>query len=89
MNAKLEKLSQMLKNHYCTWVELFKDEETGQEEPIERQELIEMELTDEECQIIKENAILHGEENNSLSQLTAYCNAERLEGSGSSRRIGF
>ena len=35
------------------------------------------------------NAILHGEESNSLSQLTTYCNAERLEGPGSSRRIGF
>jgi len=56
MNAKLEKLSQMLKNHYRTWVELFKDEETGQDEPIECQELIEMEITDEERQLIKEIA---------------------------------
>lgn len=56
MNAKLEKLSQMLKNHYRTWVELFKDEETGQDEPIERHELIEMEITDEERQLIKEIA---------------------------------
>ena len=35
------------------------------------------------------NAILHGDESNSLSQLTAYCNAERLDSHGSSRRIGF
>ena len=54
MNAKLEKLSQMLKKHWRTWVEIFKNEETGVEEPIERQELIEMDLTDEERQLIKE-----------------------------------
>jgi len=35
------------------------------------------------------NAILHGEESNSLSQLTTYCNAERLDGQAPSRRIGF
>ena len=35
------------------------------------------------------NAILHGEESNTLSQLTAYCNDERLDGQGSARRIGF
>lgn len=54
MNAKLEKLSQMLKKHWRTWVEIFKNEETGVEEPIERQELIEMDLTDEERQLINE-----------------------------------
>ncbi len=35
------------------------------------------------------NAILHGDDSNSLSQLTAYCNAERLDGQAPSRRIGF
>ena len=54
MNTKLERLSQMLKRHWRTWVEPFKNEETGLEEPIERQELIEIELTDEERQLIKE-----------------------------------
>ncbi len=54
MNTKLERLSQMLKKHWRTWVEIFKNEETGVEEPIERQELIEMDLTDEERQLIKE-----------------------------------
>ncbi len=56
MDARLEKLSQMLEKHYRTWVELFKDEETGQEEPIERHELIEMEITDEERRLIEEIA---------------------------------
>ena len=54
MNTKLERLSQMLKKHWRTWVEIFENEETGVEEPIERQELIEMDLTDEERQLIKE-----------------------------------
>ena len=44
----------MLKKHWRTWVEIFENEETGVEEPIERQELIEMDLTDEERQLIKE-----------------------------------
>lgn len=36
MDKRLEKLSQMLEHHYRTWVELFKNEETGQEEHMER-----------------------------------------------------
>ena len=34
------------------------------------------------------NAILHGEESNDLTQLTSYCNAERLDTKGV-RKIGF
>lgn len=56
MNERLEKLSQMLKKHYRTWVELFKNEDTGVEEPFERRELIEMEITDEERRLIEEIA---------------------------------
>lgn len=56
MDTRLEKLSLMLEHHYRSWVELFKNEETGQEEPIERNELIEMEITDEERQLIEEIA---------------------------------
>ena len=56
MDTRLEKLSLMLEHHYRSWVELFKNEETGQEEPIERHELIEMEITDEERQLIEEIA---------------------------------
>ena len=54
MDTRLEKLSLMLEHHYRSWVELFKNKETGQEEPIERHELIEMEITDEERQLIEE-----------------------------------
>ena len=35
------------------------------------------------------NAILHGEETNDLVQLTAYCNAERLDSKGNGHKIGF
>lgn len=56
MDTRLEKLSTMLEHHYRTWVEHFKNEETGQDEPIERHELIEMEITDEERQFIEEIA---------------------------------
>ena len=56
MDTRLEKLSQMLEHHYRSWVELFKDEETGQEESIERHELIEMEITDEERRLIEDIA---------------------------------
>ena len=56
MDTRLEKLRQMLEQHYRTWVEIFKDEETGQEEPIERHEMINMEITEEELELIKEIA---------------------------------
>ena len=35
------------------------------------------------------NAILHGEETNTLESLTAYCNAERLDNQGTRRKVGF
>ncbi len=35
------------------------------------------------------NAILHGEETNTLESLTAYCNAERLDNQASRRKVGF
>ena len=56
MDARLEKLSQMLEHHYRTWVEHFKNEETGEDEPIERHELIDVEITDEERRLIEELA---------------------------------
>ena len=35
------------------------------------------------------NAILHGDEANTLESLTAYCNAERLDNQGTRRKVGF
>ena len=53
MDAKLEKLSQMLDRHYRRYTETFIDEETGKEEVIEHEEIINGDLSDEERQLIE------------------------------------
>ena len=53
MNTKLERLSQMLKKHFHFWTEAFKDEETGEDVSIERRDILDTELSDEERQLIK------------------------------------
>lgn len=53
MNTKLERLSQMLKKHFHFWTEVFKDEETGEDVSIERRDILDTELSDEEQQLIK------------------------------------
>ena len=53
MDARIEKLSQML-NRYChLWTETFKDEETGEEVSIERRDILDTDLSDDERQLIK------------------------------------
>ena len=54
MDARLEKLNQMLGKHYRSVTEYFTDEETGKEVPIEREELTNQNLSDEERQLIEE-----------------------------------
>lgn len=53
MDARLEKLSQMLKRHFHFWTESFKDEETGEDLSIERRDILDPDLSDEERQLIK------------------------------------
>jgi hypothetical protein len=53
MDAKLEKLSQMLDKHYRSYTETFIDEETGKEEVFEHEEIINRDLSDEERQLIE------------------------------------
>ena len=53
MNTNIERLSQMLKRHFHFWTEAFKDEETGEEVSIERRDILDTELSDEERQLIK------------------------------------
>jgi hypothetical protein len=53
MDPKLEKLSQMLDRHYRRYTETFIDEETGKEEVIEHEEIINGDLSDEERQLIE------------------------------------
>lgn len=56
MDTRLEKLNQMLGKHYRRFTEYFTDEETGEEVPIDRQELINNILSDEERQLIEDIA---------------------------------
>ena len=56
MDARLEKLNQMLGKHYRSVTENFTDEETGKEVPIEREELTNQNLSEEERQLIEEIA---------------------------------
>ena len=53
MNTNIERLSQMLKRHFHFWTEVFKDEETGEDVSIERRDILDTELSDEERQLIK------------------------------------
>lgn len=53
MNTNIERLSQMLKRHFHFWIEAFKDEETGEDVSIERRDILDTELSDEERQLIK------------------------------------
>lgn len=53
MNTNIERLSQMLKRHFHFWTEAFKDEETGEDVSIERRDILDTELSDEERQLIK------------------------------------
>ena len=56
MDTRLEKLNQMLGKHYRRFTEYFTDEETGEEVPIDRRELINNILSDEERQLIEDIA---------------------------------
>ena len=56
MDARLEKLSQMLDRHFRRWTEYFTDEETGEEVPAEREEVLDTNVSDEERQLIEEIA---------------------------------
>lgn len=53
MNTNIERLSQMLKRHFHFWTEVFKDEETGEDVSIERRDILDPDLSDEERQLIK------------------------------------
>lgn len=53
MNTNIERLSQMLKRHFHFWTEAFKDEETGEDVSIERRDILDPDLSDEERQLIK------------------------------------
>ena len=53
MNTNIERLSQMLKRHFHFWTEAFKDEETGEDVSIERKNILDTDLSDEEQQLIK------------------------------------
>ena len=56
MDARLEKLSQMLDRHFRRWTEYFTDEETGEEVSAEREEVLDTNVSDEERRLIKEIA---------------------------------
>ena len=56
MDTRLEKLNQMLDRHFRHFTENFTDEETGEEVPVEREEILDTELSDEEKQLIEEIA---------------------------------
>ena len=56
MDARLEKLNQMLDRHYRRYTEHFTDEETGEEVLAEREEIIDTDLSDEEQQLIEDIA---------------------------------
>ena len=54
MDARIEKLSQMLDRHFHHWTEAFKDEETGEEVSLDRREINNAELSDDEKRRIDE-----------------------------------
>ena len=56
MDTRLEKLNQLLDKHYRIWQETFIDEDTGKEETVERKELLNDELSEEEKALIEEIA---------------------------------
>lgn len=56
MNTRLEKLNEMLDKHYRVWQETFIDEDTGKEETVERKDLLNNELSEEEKALIEEIA---------------------------------
>ena len=56
MDARLEKLNQMLGKHYRHFTEYFTDEDTGEEVPVEREEVLDTNLSDEERQLIEDIA---------------------------------
>ena len=56
MDTRIEKLNQMLGKHYRHFTEYFTDEETGEEVPVEREELTNQNLSDEERQLIEDIA---------------------------------
>jgi len=56
MDARIEKLSQMLDRHCHLWTEVFKDEDTGEEVSLERRDILDTDLSDEERQLIKDIA---------------------------------
>jgi hypothetical protein len=56
MNTNIENLSKMLDRHCHLWTETFKDEETGEEVSIERRDILDTDLSDEERQLIKDIA---------------------------------
>ena len=53
MDARIEKLSQMLDKHYRHFTEIFTDEETGKDEVVELEEIINRNLSDEERQLME------------------------------------
>lgn len=54
MDARIEKLSKMLDRHCHLWTEVFTDEETGEEVSIERRDILDTNLSEEERQLIKD-----------------------------------
>ena len=56
MDTRIEKLNQMLGKHYRHFTEYFTDEETGEEVPVEREEILDTDLSDEEKQLIEDIA---------------------------------
>ena len=56
MDTRLEKLNQMLDRHFRRFTENFTDEETGEEVPVEREEILDTDLSDEEKQLIEDIA---------------------------------
>ena len=56
MDTRLEKLNQMLGKHYRHFTENFTDEDTSEEVSVERAELIDQNLSDEEQQLIEDIA---------------------------------
>lgn len=56
MDARIEKLNQLIDRHFHYWKEIFKDEETGEEYPVERRELLDPNLSEEELKLMEEIA---------------------------------
>ena len=53
MDARIEKLSQMLDKHYRHYPVTYKDEETGEEEVVDFKEIINGDISDEERRLIE------------------------------------